>query len=132
MDRFAGRIVIFEADWRFDGEVNILHQIQDWRREQRLHPTAGFCHQVSFPGCPTVSVIAWTPFLAFQHRRPNNTQLPPKRLYYFMCREDLLNWKRATWTKERLVADTSYMVHRTCHAPTGEHIKNGYLFSFDG
>ncbi len=131
-NRFAGKIVIFESDWRFDGEANILHLIKDWRRMQGLHATAGFCHEVTFPDCPTVSVMAWTPFLAFQHRVPNNKNLAPKRLVYFTQGKDLLRWKRATWESRGHSAKTSYMVHSSCYTPTGEWLRRDYLFTFNG
>lgn len=127
---YSGKIIIFEADRRFEPEAVLSQRVLKWKRKRGLSPEAGHLHIVQFPDAPTVDVLAWTPFRAFQFRVPNDEHLPPTHRVFFPDSRSLVNWKRLYWEKQRYQQNRHFMAHATCYHSSGELLTASRLLTF--
>lgn len=129
-EAYSGKIIIFEADRRFEPQADLLQRILKWKRKQGLCPEDGYTHVIDFPDAPTVDVVAWTPFRGFQFRVPNNDQLAPSNRVFFTDSRSLVRWKRRYWEERRHLTDWPFTVFATCYHPSGERLLTSRLLTF--
>lgn len=129
-EAYSGKIVIFEADRRFEPHADLGQRILKWKRKQGLRPEDGYTHAIAFPDAPTVDILAWTPFRAFQFRVPNNDQLPPSNRIFFTDSRSLVRWKRQHWEKHPSLTEWPFTAHATCYHPSGERLLTSRLLTF--
>ncbi len=127
---YSGRIIIFEADRRFEPMADLSQRVLKWKRKRGLSPDDGHIHPIEFPELSDIDAVAWTPFRAFQFRVPNDQNRPPSRRVFFTSSRALIKWKRQYWKEMRLPADYPFMVHASCHHPSGERLVESRLLTF--
>lgn|GEM_PF-5970429 len=127
---YSGKIIIFEADRRFEPNADLSQRIQKWKRKQGLRPDDGYTHAIAFPDLPVVDMLVWTPFRAFHFRVPNDQSRPPVNRVFFTNSRALLEWKRQYWKEKRLPIDHPFMVHASCYHPLGERLSESRLLTF--